>query len=83
MCEKLTSFGYKIVPPDGAFYLFLKACEPDARAFAERAKKYELLFVPSDDFGCGGYVRIGYCVAPETIERSLPAFKALIDSYKK
>ena len=78
----LTDYGYKAVPPDGAFYLFVKSPEPDAVAFCERAKKYELLLVPSDDFGCPGYVRISYCVTAEQIEKSLPAFKALIEEYK-
>lgn len=78
----LTDYGYKAVPPDSAFYLFVKSPEPDANAFCERAKKYELLLVPSDDFGCPGYVRISYCVTAEQIEKSLPAFKALIEEYK-
>ena len=78
----LTDYGYEAVPPDGAFYLFVKSPEPDANAFCERAKKYELLLVPSDDFGCEGYVRISYCVTAEQIERSLPACKALIEEYK-
>lgn len=78
----LTDYGYEAVPPDGAFYLFVKSPEPDAVAFCERAKKYELLLVPSDDFGCKGYVRISYCVTTEQIEKSLPAFKALIEEYK-
>ena len=78
----LTDYGYEAVPPDGAFYQFVKSPEPDANAFCERAKKYELLLVPSDDFGCGGDVRISYCVTTEQIEKSLPAFKALIEEYK-
>lgn len=78
----LTEYGYSVVKPDGAFYLFVKSPEPDARAFSERAKSYELLVVAGDDFGCKGYVRISYCVSGDMIERALPAFKALIDSYK-
>lgn len=78
----LTDMGYTVVKPDGAFYMFVKSMEPDAKAFAERAKKYELLIVAGDDFGCGGYVRISYCVSPDVIRRSLPAFKALAESYK-
>ena len=62
--------------------MFVKSPEEDARAFAERAKKYELLIVAGDDFGCKGYVRISYCVAPEMLERALPAFKTLAESYK-
>lgn len=80
--DSLLKFGYKTVRPDGAFYMFVKSPEPDAYAFCERAKKYELLLVPGDDFGFAGYVRISYCVAYSQIERSLPAFKALIEEYK-
>lgn len=77
----LKNLGFDCVYPDGAFYLFLKTPEPDAKAFSERAKKYELLLVPSDDFGVGGYVRIAYCVSSEMIRNSMPAFKALAREY--
>lgn len=82
LCSALESFGFSVVKPQGAFYLFVKSPEEDAGAFAERAKKYELLLVPGDDFGCKGYVRIAYCVSRDMIERSLPAFRALAESYK-
>ena len=77
----LRSYGFRCVQPDGAFYLFVKSPEPDAYAFCERAKKYNLLLVPGDDFGCKGYVRIAYCVSHEMIERSLPAFEILAKEY--
>ena len=80
--KNLTDYGYECVYPDGAFYLFVKAPEADAAAFCERAKKYELLLVPSDSFGVPGYVRISYCVSTDMIKRSLPSFKALIEEYK-
>ncbi len=79
----LTDIGYTVAQPDGAFYLFMKALEPDAGAFCERAKKYELLLVPSDSFGYEGYVRIAYCIDYNTIERALPAFRALYDEYQQ
>lgn len=82
LCSSLEEYGYKVVKPDGAFYLFVKSLEPDAKAFAERAKKFELLVVAGNDFGCKGYVRVSYCVAPDMIKRALPAFKALAESYK-
>ena len=82
LCAALEEYGFTAVKPDGAFYLFVKSPEADAKAFSERAKKYELLFVPGDDFGCKGYVRISYCVSPDMIKRALPAFKALANSYK-
>ena len=78
----LTEYGYEVVKPAGAFYLFVKALEPDANAFADRAKNYELLVVPGDSFGAKGYVRVSYCVAPDMLERAIPAFKALAESYK-
>ncbi|MCD8307846.1 MAG: pyridoxal phosphate-dependent aminotransferase [Clostridia bacterium] len=81
--DALISYGYEVIHPDGAFYMFVKAMEEDSKAFAERAKQYELLIVPGDDFGSKGYVRVSYCVSPDTIRRALPAFKALADSYKK
>lgn len=77
----LTEMGFNAVHPDGAFYLFVKSPEPDAKAFSEKAKKYELLIVPSDDFGIDGFVRISYCVSTEQIKRSLPAFKKLAEEY--
>ncbi len=79
----LTDIGYKVARPDGAFYLFMKSLEPDAYAFCEHAKKYELLLVPSDSFGFEGYVRLAYCVAYDTIERALPAFRALYNDYQE
>ena len=82
LCRGLSELGYTFVEPKGAFYLFVKALEPDAKAFSERAKKHELLLVPSNDFGCTGYVRVAYCVSKETIVNSMPAFKALMESYE-
>ena len=79
--EALESYGYTCVHPDGAFYLFVRALEPDAVAFCEKAKEQELLLVPADDFGCPGYVRIAYCVTTEQIQRALPAFRKLAESY--
>lgn len=78
----LVSYGYSVVKPDGAFYLFVKSPEADAKKFCERARNYELLLVPSDDFGYPGYVRISYCVATDMIEASLSAFEKLIKEYE-
>ena len=78
----LTEYGYTAAKPDGAFYLFVKSPEKDAAAFCEKAKKYDLLLVPGEGFGCSEYVRISYCVSYEMIEKSLPYFKKLIEEYK-
>ncbi len=82
LLENLTSFGYNCVKPDGAFYLFVKTPETDAYAFYEKAKKYEILVVPCDDFGVSGYVRIAYCVDKSRILNSLPAFKKLAEEFQ-
>lgn len=77
----LIEMGYKCVEPGGAFYLFPQSLEPDAKAFCEKAKEYDLLLVPGDDFGCPGHVRISYCVQTEQIENALPIFKKLAEDY--
>ena len=78
--EGLTAMGYEMAKPDGAFYLFIKAPGGDANAFSEKAKEHDLLLVPGDGFGCPGYFRICYCVSYDMIQRSLPVFRALINS---
>lgn len=80
----LTELGYECVRPQGAFYLFVKSPEKsgDAGEFSERAKKHDVLIVPSDSFGCPGYVRISYCVAEKTIVDSIPEFKAIMEELK-
>lgn len=83
LCGGLSDIGYTFIEPQGAFYLFMKSLEEDAGAFCERAKKYELLLVPSDSFGMPGYVRIAYCVSYDQIERSMPAFRRLYEEYSK
>ncbi len=81
--NSLSEIGYECVLPQGAFYLFVKALEDDAYSFCKKAQELDLLLVPSDDFGCPGYVRIAYCVSEDMIKRSLPSFKKLYESYHK
>lgn len=80
--KHLTKLGYEVLKPSGAFYMFVKALEDDATKFMEKAKKHELLLVPSDSFGYPGYVRISYCVSPKMIDASLTAFEKLYKEYK-
>ena len=81
--ESLTSYGYECAKPDGAFYMWVKAPNGDAMAFSEKAKlEHNLLVVPGDGFACPGFFRLSYCVSNEMIRNSLPAFKAMIESYK-
>lgn len=80
--NSLIEYGYSCIKPQGAFYLFVKVFGGDDAAFAEAAKKYNLLIVPGRAFGCPGYCRLAYCVDYEMIERALPAFKKLAEEYK-
>ena len=82
LTTELDRLGYEYVQPDGAFYLWVRALEEDAQAFSDRAKDFELLLVPSDSFGVGGWVRLSYCIDRGVIERSLPAFAKLMESYR-
>ena len=79
----LTEYGFSCVEPGGSFYMFPRSLEPDDMAFSERAKQFDLLLVPGSGFGAPGHFRIAYCVQTEMIERALPRFKALAESYRK
>lgn len=78
--RELTDLGFECVKPGGTFYIFPKALEEDAIAFCEKAKKYDLILVPSDTFGVKGYVRLAYCIDTEKVERSLEAFRKFVRS---
>ena len=82
LLNALRDMGYTCAQPDGAFYLFPRSLEPDARAFCERARKYDLVLVPGDSFGCPGHVRISYCVPTEQIQRAMHKFEQLAAEYK-
>ena len=73
----LSGSGFTVVPPGGAFYLFPRSpCEDDLE-FAEAAREENLLIVPGRGFGRDGHFRIAYCVSPDTVTRSLPAWERL------
>ena len=80
--DALTEMGYSCVKPGGTFYMFPQSLEPDAVAFCNKAKEFDLLLVPGDGFGCPGHFRIAYCVDTEKVERSLDAFRKLAEYYK-
>jgi len=74
----LTELGFTVVRPGGTFYIFPKALEEDAKAFCEKALKYDLIFVPADSFGCPGYFRIAYCTDTEKVKRAIPVIKKFV-----
>ena len=81
--EGLKKAGFSCIKPEGAFYLFVKSPVEDEKEFCTRAKKYNLLLVPGSSFGCPGFVRLAYCVAYDTIVRSLPKFEKLAAEYRE
>ena len=80
--DALTEMGYTCVKPGGTFYMFPQSLEPDAVAFCNKAKEFDLLLVPGDGFGCPGHFRIAYCVETEKVERSIEAFRKLAAYYQ-
>lgn len=77
----LVKIGFSCVKPEGAFYLFPKSLIADDKAFANEAKKFNLLIVPGSTFGCPGHFRLSYCISYDKIERSLPQFDKLAKVY--
>ena len=80
--DELTKIGYKVIKPDGAFYLFVKSLCDDDKEFSNKALEYNLLIVPSESFGIKGYIRIAYCVSEKQIKASIPKFNELYQYYK-
>ncbi|MBQ1608320.1 MAG: aminotransferase class I/II-fold pyridoxal phosphate-dependent enzyme, partial [Lachnospiraceae bacterium] len=78
--DALTELGFEVVRPGGTFYIFPKALEEDAVAFCNKAKKYDLILVPSDNFGVPGYFRMAYCIDTEKVKRSIPVLKKFVET---
>ena len=79
--NSLISFGYEVVKPQGAFYLFPKAPIEDDVAFVKALQSKRILTVPGTGFGKPGYFRIAYAVDKKVIEGSLPGFKEVAEKF--
>ena len=77
----LIDCGFECIKPQGAFYLWLKSPVAKEEEFVEAAKKYHLILVKGSAFGYGGYVRLAYCTAYETVVNSMQAFAKLAAEY--
>lgn len=76
--DALTSSGYEVRKPLGAFYLFPKCPGgQDDLAFCDKLQQKGLLAVPGRGFGKPGYFRLSYAVEHETARR---AAKILVES---
>lgn len=82
LCEGLSSCGYDIVKPEGAFYLFPSTPIDDDVAFVAELQDENILTVPGSGFGGPGHFRISYCVPDEVIEGALPGFERVIKKYR-
>jgi Aspartate/tyrosine/aromatic aminotransferase len=76
--DKLVELGFTVVRPGGTFYIFPKALEEDANVFCMKAKQYDLILVPADNFGCPGYFRMAYCIDTDKVRRSLDVLEAFV-----
>lgn len=70
--------GFETVKPDGTFYILVKALEEDAVAFCNKAKAYDLIFVPADNFGAPGYFRVAYCIDTDKVKRAIPVIEEFV-----
>lgn len=77
----LISYGYEVVKPQGAFYLFPKSPIEDDLAFVQELQSRRILTVPGRGFGKPGYFRISYAVENRVIEKALPGFKEVAEKY--
>jgi aspartate aminotransferase len=75
LCDGLSSAGYELAKPEGAFYLFLRSPIEDDIEFVKALQKRRILVVPGSGFGGPGYIRIAYCVDDATIINAMPGFK--------
>jgi aspartate aminotransferase len=73
----LTESGFSVVRPGGAFYLFPRSPAEDEMEFVAAAREENVLVVPGRGFGRKGHFRVAFCLDPETVERSLSAWRRL------
>ena len=76
--DTFRELGFDVQRPDGTFYIMPKALEEDAAAFCQKAKDYDIIFVPCDGFGAPGYFRVAYCIDTDKVERSLPVIRRFV-----
>jgi aspartate aminotransferase len=75
LVNSLKAFGYELLTPPGAFYLFPRAPFADDVKFVRLLQEENILVVPGSGFGGPGHFRIAYCVDDQVIERALPGFE--------
>ena len=79
--DQLTSFGYDIVKPQGAFYMYPKTPINNDLEFVQALQEQNVLVVPGSGFGTPGYFRISYCVEDRILEGSIKGFSRVAKDY--
>ncbi len=79
LADSLTTMGYSLTKPAGAFYLFPKSPLTDELQFIKILQEENILGVPGRGFGSAGYFRLAYCVDDRTIDGSLPGFERALE----
>lgn len=83
LLERFGEIGYNFASPDGAFYLFFEApFGISALQFSEICKAYNIIVVPTESFGCPGWLRLSFCVSRSKVERSLDGFARAYEDAK-
>jgi aspartate aminotransferase len=73
--DQLTSMGYELVKPQGAFFAFPSSPIPDDVAFVRELLQWNVLVTPGTGFGRPGFVRISYCVEDRVLEGAMEGFR--------
>jgi aspartate aminotransferase len=81
LCDGLSSMGYELKRPEGAFYLFIRTPVEDDIEFVRALQKRRILVVPGSGFGGRGHIRIAYCVDDATIINAMEGFKETLAEY--
>ena len=68
----LTSAGYEVRKPEGAFYMFPRSPVEDEMQLVAALQRQGVLVVPGRGFGMEGYFRISYCVEQRELEGAAP-----------
>lgn len=85
--DKMSALGFKIIKPDGAFYIFAKipeGYEQDSFKFCQDfAREKAVAFIPGVAFGKYGesYLRLSYAASMETITTAMERLKEFMEEH--
>ncbi len=85
--DKMSALGFKIIKPDGAFYIFAKipeGYEQDSFKFCQDfAREKAVAFIPGVAFGKygEGYLRLSYAASMETITTAMECLKEFMEEH--